>query len=149
MAVITWRPLWDTRFPSLRDEMDKMFEEFFEKVSYPSTREHSWSPALDVYETKTDVVITVDIPGADPKEVAISILEDKLTIKGEREKKPATTEGEYYRAERAFGVFQRLVQLPCPVMADRATAAYIDGVLTITVPKLEKTVPREVKVEVR
>jgi HSP20 family protein len=149
MAVITWRPLWDTRFPSLRDEMDKMFEEFFEKVNYPSTREHSWSPALDVYETKTDVIVTVDIPGADPKEVAISILEDNLTIKGERKKDPVVADGEYFRAERSFGVFQRLVQLPCPVVADRAKATYGDGVLTITVPKLQKTAPREIRVEVR
>ena len=149
MAMIPWRPLWDTRFPSLRDEMDKMFEEFFEKVRFPSTREHSWTPSLDIYETKTEVIVAVDIPGMDPKEVAVSILEDSLTIKGERKREPDLKDEDLYRSEREFGTFQRLIQLPAEVMADQAKATYSNGVLTIVVPKTERSAPKEVQVDIR
>lgn len=149
MAMIPWRPLWDTRFPSLRDEMDKMFEEFFEKVRFPSTREHSWTPAVDIYETKTEVVVAVDIPGIDPKEVAVSILEDSLTIKGERKKEADLKDEDLYRSEREFGSFQRLIQLPSEVVADEAKATYINGVLRIVVPKTQRSAPKEVQVDIR
>ena len=149
MAMIPWRPLWDTRFPSLRDEMDKMFEEFFEKVRFPSAREHSWTPALDVYETKKEVIITVDVPGVDPKEVAVSIMEGGLTIKGERKKDADLKDEELYRAEREFGAFQRMIQLPAEVSADKAKASYVNGVLKIIIPKAQKSAPREVKVDVQ
>jgi HSP20 family protein len=149
MAMIPWRPLWDTRFPSLRDEMDKMFEEFFEKVRFPSAREHSWTPALDVYETKKDVIVAVDIPGIDPKEVFVSIMEDSLTIKGERKKETDLKDEELYRSEREFGPFQRMIQLPSEVVADKAKATYANGVLTIVVPRTQKSEPKEVKVDIQ
>lgn len=149
MAMIPWRPLWDTRFPSLRDEMDKMFEDFFEKVRFPSTREHSWTPSLDVYETKKEVIIIVDIPGIDPKEVAVSITEGSLTIKGERKKDPDLKDEELYRAEREFGAFQRMIQLPSEVAADKAKASYTNGVLKITIPKTQKSAPKEVRVDIQ
>ena len=148
MTMIPWRPLWDSRFPSLRDEMDKMFEEFFEKVRFPSTREHTWTPALDIYETKKEIIITVDIPGIDPKAVAVSIMEDSLTIKGERKKEPDLKDEELYRVEREFGTFQRMVQLPAEVTADKAKAAYTNGVLRIVIPKAQKSAPKEVKVDI-
>ncbi len=149
MAMIPWRPLWDTRFPSLRDEMDKMFEEFFEKVRFPSAREHSWTPALDVYDTKKEVIVTVDVPGVDPKDVAVSIMEGSLTIKGERKKEADLKDEELYRAEREFGAFQRMVQLPAEVSPDKAKASYTNGVLKIVIPKAQKSAPKEVKVDIQ
>ncbi|MDR2017527.1 MAG: Hsp20/alpha crystallin family protein [Syntrophobacterales bacterium] len=148
MAMIPWRPLWDTRFPSLSDEMDKMFEEFFEKVRFPSPEERSWVLPLDVYETKKEVIVTVDVPGVDPKKVAISIIDDSLTIKGEREKDPDLKDEELCRAERKFGMFQRIIQIPAEVSADTAKASYTNGVLKIVMPKTEKNAPKEVKVDI-
>jgi HSP20 family protein len=149
MAMTPWRPLWDTRFPSLRDEMDKMFEEFFEKVRFPSAREHSWTPALDIYDTKKEVIVTVDVPGVDPKDVAVSIMEGSLTIKGERKKEADLKDEELYRAEREFGAFQRMVQLPAEVSPDKAKASYANGVLKIVIPKAQKNAPKEVKVDIQ
>lgn len=149
MAMIPWKPLWDTKFPSLRDEMDKMFEEFFEKVRFPSAREHSWTPPLDVYETKKDIIITVDIPGIDPKEITVAIVEDTLTIKGERRKEQDLKDEELYRAEREFGPFQRMIQLPAQVVADKAKAVCKDGVLRIVVPKTQRMAPKEVKIDIQ
>ena len=84
MALTPWRGLWESRFPSLREEMDKMFEDFFGKQGFPSIAEGAWVPPIDVEETKKDIVVIMDIPAIDPKEVSISIIEDRVTIKGER-----------------------------------------------------------------
>jgi HSP20 family protein len=132
----------------LKDEMDKLFEDFFGRTGFPSMQEGGWLPAVDVNETKKDVVVTLDLPAINPKEVSISIVGDRLTIKGERKKEEETKEENYYRSERMHGTFQRVVQLPTEVVADKAKATYKDGVLKITVPKSQKAVPKEIKIEI-
>jgi HSP20 family protein len=148
MALTPWRGMWELRFPTLKDEMDKLFEDFFGKTLFPSVGEGNWLPAVDIHETKKDVVVIVDVPAIDPKEVSISIVDDKLTIKGERKREEETKEETYYRTERVYGTFQRIVQLPVEVVGDKAKATYKDGVLKITVPKLQRSVPKEVKIAI-
>jgi HSP20 family protein len=149
MALTPWRGLWESRFPSLREEMDKMFEDFFGKTGFSSMTEGAWVPPIDVQETKKDVVVMMDIPAIDPKEVSISIMEDRLTVKGERKREEEAKEVDYYRSERIYGSFQRIIQLPSEVVGDKAKASYKDGVLKITIPKSQKAVPKEVKIEVQ
>lgn len=149
MALTPWRGLWESRFPSLREEMDKMFEDFFGKTGFPSMTEGAWVPPLDVQENKKDVVVLMDIPAIDPKEVSISIMENRLTIKGERKQEEEVKDVDCYRSERIYGSFQRIIQLPSEVLGDKAKASYKDGVLKITIPKSQKAVPKEVKVEVQ
>ncbi|MCX5802341.1 MAG: Hsp20/alpha crystallin family protein [Proteobacteria bacterium] len=91
----------------------------------------------------------MDIPAIDPKEIFISIIEEKLSVKGERKKEEELKNEECYRSERACGSFQRIIQLPTDVIADKARATYKDGVLKITVPKSHKVVPKEIKVEIQ
>jgi HSP20 family protein len=149
MPLTPWKSLWETKFPSLREEMDKVFEDFFGRAGFPSLREGGWMPAADVSETKKDVVITMDIPAIDPKEVSITITEDKLTVKGERKREEELKEEDFYRTERVYGLFQRTVQLPTEVVGEKAKATYKDGVLKIIVPKSQKSVPKEIKIEVQ
>jgi HSP20 family protein len=149
MALTPWRGLWESRFPSLREEMDKMFEDFFGKPGCPSIAEGAWVPPIDVEETKKDIVVIMDIPAIDPKEVSISIIEDRVTIKGERRREEEVKEVSYYRSERFYGSFQRIIQLPSEVVGDKAKASYKDGILKITIPKSQRAVPKEVKVEVQ
>ncbi len=149
MALTPWRGLWESRFPSLRDEMDKLFEDFFGKTGFPSTVEGGWVPPVDVQDTKKEVIVTMDLPAVDPKEIVISIMEDRLTIRGERRREEEAKDTDYYRSERVYGAFQRIVQLPSEVLGDKAKASYKDGVLKITVPKSQKAVPKEVKIEVQ
>ena len=149
MALTPWRGLWESRFPSLREEMDKMFEDFFGKTDFLSLADGTWIPPIVVQHTKKDVTVMMDIPAIDPKEIFISIMEDRVTIKGERKRGEELKETDYYRSERVYGSFQRIVQLPAEVVGDRAKASYKDGVLTITIPKSQKVVPKEVKVEIQ
>jgi HSP20 family protein len=148
MTLVPGRGLWELRFPTLKDEMDKLFEDFFGRTGFLSILEGGWLPAVDVHETKKDVVVTLDLPAINPKEVSISIVDDRLIIKGERKKEEETKEENYYKSERAYGTFQRIIQLPTEVVGDKAKAAYKDGVLKITVPRSQKAVPKEIKVEV-
>jgi HSP20 family protein len=148
MAITPFRSLWEVRFPSLKDEMDKLFEDFFGRTGFPAAAEGVWAPAVDIHETKKDVVVTVDLPAIDPKEVSISIVEDRLTIKGEKKKEEEMKEESYYRSERVYGMFQRTIQLPAEVVGDKAKATYKDGVLKIVVPKSQKALPKEIKVQV-
>jgi HSP20 family protein len=141
MPLTPWKSLWETRFPSLREEMDKVFEDFFGRAGFPSLREGGWMPAVDIHETKKDIVVTMDVPAIDPKEVSITVVDDKLTVKGERKRE---TEN-----ERVCGSFQRTVQLPTEVVGDKAKATYKDGVLKVVVPKSQKAVPKEIRIEVK
>ena len=137
MPLTPWKSLWETKFPSLREEMDKVFEDFFGRAGFPSLREGGWMPAVDVSETKKDVVITMDIPAINPKEISITITEDKLTVKGERRREEELKEEDFYRTERVHG------------LGDKAKATYKDGVLKIIVPKSQKSIPKEIKIEVQ
>ena len=149
MALTPWRGLWESRFPSLREEMDKMFEDFFGKTNFPSIADGTWIPPIDVQQTKKDVMVMMDIPAIDPKEISISIMEDRITIKGERKREAEVKEVDYYRSERVYGSFQRIIQLPSEVVGDKAKASYKDGVLRITIPKSQRAVPKEVQIEVQ
>jgi HSP20 family protein len=147
MAITPWR-MWEVRFPSLKDEMDKLFEDFFGRSGFSTLTEGTWIPAVDVRETKKNVVVAVDLPAVNPKEVSISIFDDKLTIRGERRKEEEIKEETLYRSERTYGSFTRTIQLPSEVIGSKAKATYKDGVLEIIIPKSEKAMPREIKVEI-
>lgn len=149
MALTPLRSLWEVRFPTLKEEMDKLFEDFFGRTGFPVTTETGWIPPVDVHETKKDVVVRMDVPAIDPKDVSISIVDDKLVVKGERKIEEEHKDDTYYRSERFYGAFQRVIQLPTEVVGDKAKATYKDGVLKITIPKSEKAVPKEVKVEIQ
>ncbi len=149
MALTPIHFLWESRFPTLRDSMDKLLEDFFGQTGYPAFREGQWLPTVDVHDTKKDVVITLDLPSVDPSEVSISIVDDKMTIKGERRREEELKEEDCCRSERYYGAFQRVIQLPAEVTPEKAKATYKDGVLKVVVPKSAKVLPKEIKVEIK
>jgi HSP20 family protein len=90
---------------------------------------------LDVSETKDSVVVKAEVPGMEPKDIQISLQEQLLTIKGEKQMEKEEKEARYYRAERSYGTFTRSVRLPVAVDGSRVTATFKNGLLTITLPK--------------
>lgn len=122
-------------------------DRFFDEVGLQSLS--GFVPALDVYQTKDEVVVESQLPGLDPKDVNIAIENDVLTIEGKFEKKTEVDERDYYRKEIRSGGFHRSVALPTAVDGDKAKAVYEKGVLRIQIPKEERAKPKTVKVEVK
>jgi HSP20 family protein len=122
-------------FGSLRKEMDRLLERFWEGdfPALPSFGE--WTPALDLSETKDAVVVKAEVPGMDPKDIQLSLQENTLTIKGEKKEEKEEKEEHVYRAERSYGAFARVIRLPVPVDGGKATASFKNGLLTVTLAK--------------
>jgi len=139
MSLIKWAPF----FPEY-DDMDKMMGEMLPAVR---SNQYGFTPALDMYEDKDNVVIETQLGGIDPEKVDISIENNILTIKGESEKKSEVDEKNYYRKEIRRGSFYRTVSLPTKVDGDKATAVNEDGILKITVPKAAEVKIKTIKIE--
>ena len=151
MAIAMWRPFrgvdrWDS-------DMNRLFDSVF-GLSMPAEADgRSWVPSVDAQETKGEFVFTVEIPGVLEKDVTVSIMDDVLSVKGERRyeqesKEPGAREQVWRHVERVYGKFARSFQLPTPVQTDKVKATYRDGLLEIRVPKAEEVKPREIKIEV-
>ena len=146
MSLIRWDPFDD--LASLRESMDKLFEEFFTRRPDRIRAPVVWQPAIEAYETDGDVVVRAELPGIDPKQVEISVTEDTLTLKGEAKIEQEEKKRNYYRRELRYGSFVRSIALPAGVQGDKASASYRNGILEIKVPKSERAKPKTVKVEV-
>jgi HSP20 family protein len=152
MAVERWRPFGTSmdRWGSVADiqtEVNRLFDNFFGRPA-PAAGGRMWTPAVDLYETNDDLVLTMELPGVRDKDVAVSITGDLLSVKGERRFEQDAKEHQLLHIERVYGKFERLVQLPFPVQADKVKAAYRDGVLEIRLPKAEEVKPKEIKVDI-
>ena len=108
----------------------------------------SWTPAVDVFEDKDQVRITLEIPGVNPEDVKISLEQNTLTISGEKQQATEEKTERVHRYERTYGSFTRRFTLPATVEAERITAKAEHGVLSIVIPKAEKAKPREIAVTI-
>jgi len=106
----------------------------------------NWTPAVDIKEETERFVLKADIPGVDPKEIEVTMDNGVLTIKGERKHESEQEANGYKRVERSYGTFYRRFSLPDSADAERITAAGKDGVLEVSIPKLEKVQPRKITV---
>ena len=108
----------------------------------------SWSPSVDIYENKDQIVLEAELPGMKREDFDLSVENNVITLRGERhfEKKDETDN--YHRVERAYGTFVRSFALPGSVEPDKVAAEYNDGLLTITIPKREEAKPKTVKINV-
>jgi len=146
MSLMRWQPFEELM--SLREAMDRLFEE---SIVWP----RSWlAPAaqtfaVDIYETKDDVVVKASLPGVKPEDIEVSVVGDTLTIKGEVKEEKDIKEENYIRKERRYGSFCRSFTLPVSVDADKATAEFENGVLTLTLPKAEEVKPKTIAIKAK
>jgi HSP20 family protein len=106
-------------------------------------------PSVDVIETNDDVLVHVDLPGVDPKQVEILLTGNMLTVKGQQPAVEMAAGQTVHRHERTAGVFCRSIPLPVAVNAEQVSAESLHGVLTIRVGKAERLKARQIPVEVR
>ncbi len=109
----------------------------------------NFTPAVNVYEDKDNVIVETPLAGIDPDKVDIEIEDNVLKISGSTESKSEIDDKDkhYYRQEIRSGSFYRVVALPRSVEGSKADAAYKNGILKITVPKSEQARPRSIKIK--
>jgi HSP20 family protein len=141
-----------TELTRLRDEMEQAFERFFTDpmglmpFESRSLRNEGWLPALDVIDNENEVTIKAEVPGIPIKDLDINISGTTLTISGEKEELTDSKGENYYRCERRFGSFRRVVELPDTIDADKITADADNGLITVHVAKKPGAKPRTVEV---
>ncbi len=134
---------------SIRDEIDRLFDSFLGRTpAFRRVTEGEWSPVVDIQETPDEFVVIVEVPGMTKEEIKISLAGDTLTVCGDK-KREDVRDVTYHRLERSFGRFRRTISLPAEVSAGTVKAVYVDGLLTISLPKVEKKKPTEVSIEVK
>jgi len=142
-ALMRWEPLQGFE---LRNAMDRLFEDSFVLPRGWATPTFGSAVALDVYETKEDVVVQAALPGVKPDQVEITITGDTVLLRGQVEEEQERKHVEYVRREWRKGAFERCVTLPAGLKTDQAAAEFENGVLTLRVPKSEESKPKTVKV---
>jgi HSP20 family protein len=146
MAGLTkWEPFGG--LSSLRREMDQLFENFFERGPVRAW-ERALEPAVEVSDTKDNVVVKAQVPGMSKDNIQVNITDDTLTLKGEMKEEEKKEEKNYYRQEFRYGAFSRTITLPAAVQADKATAQLKDGILEISIPKSEETKVKQIPVQI-
>jgi HSP20 family protein len=137
------RPRSDSPLARWRNQIDAMFE-------HPdigaSDLFSGWTPAVDVLEDKQKLTVKAELPGFKREDIDVSLHENNLSIMGERKCADEQKEGEYYRCERYFGKFHRVVPLPSSVDTGKIDAKYSNGILTVTLPKSEKAKSKQIEV---
>ena len=141
-----WSPV--EQLSTLSEEINRLFDSPFGEFTRHMELFNGWTPVLDVYEDKDNLIVKAELPGMKREEIDISFHDGTLTISGERKYEHKNQDAETYRAERFFGKFHRTLALPKPVQSDKATATYKDGILTVTLPKTEEAKPKQIQVNV-
>jgi HSP20 family protein len=150
MALIRFRPFTQDLSRDVHDmqtQMNRLFDGFLGQPAASGMAENVWAPIADMYETKNEVVVIVELPGLREKDIHLSITGELLTIQGERHWIEEGKEMSYYRRERWLGKFHRSFSLPVPVQTNQVKATYRDGILTVSLPKTDEIKPREIKIE--
>lgn len=130
------------------------FDDFFDRFFYgwpTQNRDYSggWSPRVDIHENDKEILLDVEVPGIDKKDIKVEVKNGTLTLSGERKDERKTDSSECCRSERYYGRFERSFSLPDIVETAKVSAEYKNGVLTLTLPKTEKAKPKEIQVAVK
>ncbi len=142
-----WEPTREMM--TLREAMDRLFDDAFTR---PLSVRDGWSmssPAIDMYQTDDELVVRASIPGIKAEEVQINITGDVLTLKGEVKQKEERNDKAWHIREHRFGSFERSVALPTAVKTDKADAVFENGVLTITLPKADEVKPKTINIKAK
>jgi HSP20 family protein len=144
-SLIRWEPL--ERLVSLDDVMDR----FFDRAAWRPTGFDPFAAevAVDMYETKDDVVVKATLPGVKPEDLQVRVEGGILHIEAETKSEEKIEEKNYVRRERRYGKVSRSVALSSDVHADKASAEFENGILTLKLPKREEVKARSVQIKVK
>lgn len=147
MAIVRWSPIRDVM--SVRDEMNRLFNEVFGRASNGEAgiwSSGAWTPPVDIYETDEALILQAELPGFSKDDVSVELKDNTLTLRGERKRSHEVKEENYQRMERTYGAFQRSFVLPTTVDQNRVMASVKDGVLELKLPKAEAAKPKRIAI---
>ena len=125
----------------LRREIDRLFEDTFARDG------NSWTPAVDIKETESDIRVELELPGLKPEDVEITAENGVLTIRGEkRSERKEDEQSRYHVVERTYGAFMRTFQLPQGIDEDQINAEFENGILALRVPKAALPQPKRIQI---
>ena len=142
-TYVTYDPFRSVR--SLQGEINRLFDRDVDDSSGQLTQ---WPMRVDIREDENQIVVKADLPGMEQKDVQVNIDNGMLTIFGDRKFDDEEHKDNYHRVERAYGRFSRSFQLPNTTDMVKIGAIYKNGVLEVTLPKLEEAKPRSIQVDI-
>ena len=148
MELVPWKSFGGELSP-FRREMDRLWNRFLGETPLARMVTEEWLPSVDISETKDKLLIKVELPGLEAKDVNVSISGNLLTIKGEKKKEEEEKDEHHYCTERYYGAFQRSFQLPASVQTDKIEATFDKGVLKVTIPRAEEAKKKEIEVKIK
>lgn len=131
-------------FSLLQQEIDRLFDGFSRAASPQPAMA---LPSMDISETEKAIEITAELPGLEEKDVQLNVVDNVLTIRGEKRNEREEKDKEYHLIERTYGSFARSVELPSGVKADDIKAEISKGVLKVTVPKPAASQVKKIEVK--
>ncbi|MBW4468015.1 MAG: Hsp20/alpha crystallin family protein [Pegethrix bostrychoides GSE-TBD4-15B] len=139
MLVRYWQPLREM------DTVRRQFDQLFDELTQP-TATSVWSPAIELMEAGNSLVLRAQIPGLEAQDLDVEVTQEAVSIVGERRHEQRTEEKGFFKSEFRYGKFRRVVSLPVAIQNDKVQADYKDGILTLTLPKVEETRHKAIKV---
>ena len=148
-----WRADEESGLTTLQRAMNEWLEDFVPTLEMPAYAGNvlspAWLPRLDLVECDKEILVTLELPGLDEKNVDVTLVGDLLTIKGDKKAEIFEKGRTFHRSERTWGSFQRTVQLPCEIDRKNIKAVYIKGVLNVTLPKAESAQRPVSRIEIK
>lgn len=142
MALIRWDPFQE--MSALQERMNRLFSDV--RAQAPVRGEEivqgAWIPAVDIFETNEAIVLKAELPGITAQDISVEVKDNTLTLKGEKKFEKEVKEENYHRVERSYGSFQRAFTLPGTIHQEKVKAKFKDGILEITLPKVEEAKPK-------
>lgn len=139
-------------FYSVQQEMNRLFDEFRRDFGMRS----NWLEPISEFHAKLDVKdmedkieVTAELPGVDAKDVHITINKGNLVLKGEKKSEKEESHKNYYKMERSYGSFCRVIPLPSEVQDDKVEATFKNGILKVTLPKDKEACKGEKRIEIK
>jgi len=145
MTLVRFQPFADD-FQGLQERINRIFADTTHSRFGSEETMQAWAPLCDIYEEGDNIVVKAELPGIDRNDIDIQVENNVLSLRGDRKREKEMKSDNSYRTERFYGTFSRSFTLPMSVDTARIKAEYNDGVLQITLPKVEEAKPRKIKV---
>lgn len=140
MALIRWQPFREIE--TLRRQFDELFEEL---ARGNRESEMTWTPLVELQDMDDNLILRAQLPGLEAKDLDVQVTRDAVSISGEHRSENKVEEKGYFRSEFRYGKFQRMIPLPVHIQNERVQADFQNGVLTLTLPKVEEAQRRVVR----